>query len=775
MMNKLQLFIFLVCICMLAGCTEEEENSGIRLIEGTASGQTVFADETTTDGDIHFTTDGAWTAEVTEASTKAEGSSVSWVTLDKYSGNAAGEYTITVFVRKNYTGADRKAYIRITCGSSITITIEQKAVTESGDVPVSQEPTYDGEAPYVTVEEQEVVLPAVASGRFFVNFKSNLMEEPAIALELPGEEEGEEYVVAIRGALMCTPDENSQLELEVFPNILDKERRNILRFMTHDNEQLAVVVLRQERGAVCQLLDTQSEVGGLVFRFGTNGQVHHVYYGLSDTRLRSEKEVEEFLADRNRSQELSLSDGAEEFALNFDGLLPATTYYLYMLPVHSAGDAAGAYMMETATTAVQESRHDLVLEVSANRANDFKVYLPFCDDYLKGTVDWGDGTVEQVEGWNMYGVSHQYETNVATTYEVRFSGVLTSLDLVADVREARENTLLSIKQWGYTGLTRIMLSGFSSLKSIAADTEGAFRGMEHFGVEPYGGSFTGTAIESIPDDFFKYAVNATSFDYTFGDCKNLKSIPAGLFKNCTKAVSFQRTFIECGLLRQIPEDLFSGCKAVTNFSTTFALCTSLESIPANLFADNTEVTSFEGTFSQCTSLKSIPPTLFANCDKVLYFGMNWLRDSSHRGGLGVFQQCESLQAVPETLFAGCPLAEDMSYAFAGCKALTSLPDNLFGQNSRLEQVEGTFSSCTALTAIPAMLFDNNRKLMNVKSAFSGSLNVEGESPYTVIGNKKVHLYERGDYPTEFVALQEYVRCFGDCTKLTDYSDMPDHW
>lgn len=86
--------------------------------------------------------------------------------------------------------------------------------------------------------------------------------------------------------------------------------------MTHDNEQLAVVVLRQERGAVCQLLDTQSEVGGLVFRFGTNGQVHHVYYGLSDTRLRSEKEVEEFLADRNRSQELSLSDGAEEFALN---------------------------------------------------------------------------------------------------------------------------------------------------------------------------------------------------------------------------------------------------------------------------------------------------------------------------------------------------------------------------------------------------------------------------------------------------------------------------
>ncbi len=108
-------------------------------------------------------------------------------------------------------------------------------------------------------------------------------------------------------------------------------------------------------------------------------------------------------------KELSLSDGAEEFALNLTDLLlprPITCICFRFI----AGDAAGAYMMETATTAVQESRHDLVLEVSANQANDFKVYLPFCDDYLKGTVNWGDGTVEKVEGWNMYGVSHEYET-----------------------------------------------------------------------------------------------------------------------------------------------------------------------------------------------------------------------------------------------------------------------------------------------------------------------------------------------------------------------------
>ncbi len=774
-MNKFQLFLSFLCICLLGGCSEEDEAGGIRLTDGTTSNQTIFADETAPDGGIHFTTDGAWTAEVTMASTKADGDDANWVSLDKYSGNAAGDYTITVFTRKNYTGKDRKAYIKITCGSTLTITIEQKGTTESGDIPVSFDQTFDGKAPYVKLEAQELPLPAFVHGHFAVNFKTNLIEPPLLIMELPGVEEQEEDIAVVEDIMLSGSDDDSRLLLTVFPNTQDKERVVTLRFLTHDEEQLAAVVLRQERGAVCRLLDKQMEVGGLVFRFQANPQVSSVLYGLSDKQLQSDKLIEEFLSDRTKSKELSLAEGAEEFTLNFDGLLPATTYYLYLLPFHKSGDGKADYVREEATTSMLDSKHDLVLEVSANAVNDFTVRLPFSDHNLKGTIDWGDGTVNKVEGFNPEGISHKYTVQSSTTYEVHFSGVLTSLELVPYIREAKENTLLAVKQWGYTGLTRIDLGGFSSLKSIAADTEGAFRNVEHFGVEPYGGSFTDTGIESIPDGFFKYAVNATSFDYTFGSCKNLKSIPAGLFKNCVKATSFQRTFIECGLLKEIPEDIFSGCKAATTFSTTFAMCTSLENIPANLFANNTEVTSFEGTFSHCTSLKSIPATLFANCGKVLYLGMSKLRDDSYRGGLGVFQECESLQAIPEALFAGCPLAQDFSYAFAGCKLLTSLPGNLFKQNTKLQQVEGTFMNCKALTSIPTGLFDNNRKLMNVGWTFSQSPNIEGESPYTLIEGKKVHLYERGNYPAEFIALQEYQRCFNQCTKLTDYAAIPESW
>ena len=115
-------------------------------------------------------------------------------------------------------------------------------------------------------------------------------------------------------------------------------------------------------------------------------------YGLSDKQLQSDKLIEEFLSDRTKSKELSLAEGAEEFTLNFDGLLPATTYYLYLLPFHKSGDGKADYVREEATTSMLDSKHDLVLEVSANAVNDFTVRLPFSDHNLKGTIDWGDGT-----------------------------------------------------------------------------------------------------------------------------------------------------------------------------------------------------------------------------------------------------------------------------------------------------------------------------------------------------------------------------------------------
>lgn len=135
------------CLFMLflgmTGCSENEGNKDIVLIGGTQTTQTIYADQTTGDaGGIRFTAVSDWTATVTEVTTqtKAEGSSVDWLTLSAYNGGP-GDYTLTMTISENLTGQDRKAKIEIRCGADvITITVEQKGTTEEGETltPVPQ-------------------------------------------------------------------------------------------------------------------------------------------------------------------------------------------------------------------------------------------------------------------------------------------------------------------------------------------------------------------------------------------------------------------------------------------------------------------------------------------------------------------------------------------------------------------------------------------------------------------------------------------------------------
>lgn len=129
-------YLFML-VLVVTGCNENEENKDIVLIGGTQTTQTVYADQTTGDvGGIRFTAVSDWTATVSEISTKANGSSVDWLTLSAYNGGP-GEYTLTMTISENLTGQDRKAKIEIRCGADvITITVEQKGTTEEGETPI---------------------------------------------------------------------------------------------------------------------------------------------------------------------------------------------------------------------------------------------------------------------------------------------------------------------------------------------------------------------------------------------------------------------------------------------------------------------------------------------------------------------------------------------------------------------------------------------------------------------------------------------------------------
>lgn len=126
--------LFLLLAVVLTSCDEVlGTQDQIELLDGTSTSLVFNADDSD-DATIKFVADAAWTASVSEIAASKSGESLSWLKLSSYGGEA-GEYTITVSLTKNFTGASRKAEIKIVCGDSeVVITVEQKGETSTGVV-----------------------------------------------------------------------------------------------------------------------------------------------------------------------------------------------------------------------------------------------------------------------------------------------------------------------------------------------------------------------------------------------------------------------------------------------------------------------------------------------------------------------------------------------------------------------------------------------------------------------------------------------------------------
>lgn len=344
-------------------------------------------------------------------------------------------------------------------------------------------------------------------------------------------------------------------------------------------------------------------------------------------------------------------------------------------------------------------------------------------------IDWGDGTTDHIQGYfdGLFNPQPNHLYAQGGTYQIRISGQMPWMDIGLSFTDTEAGYITAVVQWGNTGLTSMdrALKGCVNLVSIPGDIDGSFAEVTQFSNAFYGCR----SLTEIPADLFAYADKADTFAFCF-DSSDIKNIPAGLFDNCSAATNFISTFSGCPILT-IPDELFSGCVSAQTFSSTFYNCQLLQSIPENLFRGCKNVDKFSYCFRQCPSLTEIPENLFADNPAVTTFG-------------GTFTMCYSLASIPEKLFAGNPLAESFGFCFMDCSSLLS---------------------------IPAGLFDNNRAASGFGGTFRGCMVVGGESPYTVIDGKKVHLYERSEYPDHFVTPDSYDYCFSNCNGLTDYEYM----
>lgn len=131
--------ILLLTAILLAGCSKDEnetEYSNFTVSDQTALNQEVYADETTPQKTVSFSTTAAWTSAV-EMSDATQTNGGAWVSVSPDHGDVAGTYNVTISFVLNTTGRDRTATIRIRCNSEeLTVTVVQKATTEDGKVPV---------------------------------------------------------------------------------------------------------------------------------------------------------------------------------------------------------------------------------------------------------------------------------------------------------------------------------------------------------------------------------------------------------------------------------------------------------------------------------------------------------------------------------------------------------------------------------------------------------------------------------------------------------------
>lgn len=383
---------------------------------------------------------------------------------------------------------------------------------------------------------------------------------------------------------------------------------------------------------------------------------------------------------------------------------------------------------------------DLKFKVSANPSNDGTVYLPIEENIWENicVIDWGDGSYDLLDKQRYDDKNgkcfHKYNLSAdeSRTYEVRVSGRVERLNS-SWIPEGYRSGIIGVIQWGHTGLREM---------------SNAFR--------------DNTRLEYLPDDNTLAFADVTSFRYAFCSCPRLKTIPSGLFASASKAVDFSYVFDNCESLQSLPSGLFSNCQAGENFLNAFNGCYRLISVPENVFSGCHNATGFESTFAYCSSLGRIPEGLFAQCENASIFSYT-------------FRDCRNLSEIPQNIFRNNKAASTFMACFYNCTSLSSIPEKLFDGCPDVTDFRETFYYCSGLVSVPTGIFDMQRKVKNFAYTFCYCRSVVGETPFTVINGKKVHLYERELYPDYFVTPSSHENCFTGNDKWNDYASIPESW
>lgn len=269
-----------------------------------------------------------------------------------------------------------------------------------------------------------------------------------------------------------------------------------------------------------------------------------------------------------------------------------------------------------------------------------------------------------------------------------------------------------------------------------------------------------SALKTVPEDLFANQSKVKNLGSLFTDCSSLESVPAGLFKNLDAVTAAGTMFKGCSALKAVPEELFDAFGKVTNISSLFSGCSSLGNLPAGIFRNMTAVTSAGYLYEGCVGMTEFPP--IKNMTSLKTVNAMW-------------KDCATLASVPADYFPeSVSTGTTTAYMFQNCTSLKTVPEGLFDDFSNVTIITQMFQNCTSLESLPVGIFDNMKKIKTAKNTFEGCSAFTGESPYTIVGDRKIHLYERSA-DNGFTEITGYDDCFTGCGKMADYTYIPISW
>ena len=391
----------------------------------------------------------------------------------------------------------------------------------------------------------------------------------------------------------------------------------------------------------------------------------------------------------------------------------------------------------------------------------------------KYTVDWGDGTVENLSGHRL--LEHTYDDNgkpcsdgyttyVCTITRLEGSGIANiSFD---GVRVDSSNTIIG--GTSTVGSDKLLMAYINNYMHGYYTFQGC-TALEYVHVAGLEAATHSTAIGT--QSMFDGCVNLKAVDFTkqfnfqygrymFNRCYSLEYVNLENFmvpKYTTPVtVTLEYMFQGCSNLRKI-DNMNNIARYATNIFSAFKGCINLEGIEEYEFNDNEKLTSCAYAFQDCKKLKRLENTkfmrkcptynyLFDGCENLEYVNMDYLNNTSSFTATYMFRNCKKLNSIDTALLAN---ASDLSYAFQGCLSLEEADLSYV----TAKKFTNMFNGCTNLkfVKLPQVLngLSNSSDVIYAENMFTNCPKVTFDKDVKVICNSSFYGTNFASAPVDY--------------------------